>query len=232
MNRRTSKNRYLYICESPVLAAYKIGYHTGEQYALYKRYQTALTNKVSFMLFATDHPERNEKILHRILQPYKIDNELFHKSDDLLHLYCYMAKAVTGCDIIKCYSREKYGYLRDKNIWQYQKLETQEEDKINNTINNIIKSGYIITNDIDNQETMDEITESMSNMTINTGRVDDIPVQEFNDMSLNNDSDVMEMVTQDEIDVKYIDNPFGKWAYRGPKCNIYKYRKQQLGLPE
>lgn len=229
MNRRTSKNRYLYICESPVLNAYKIGYHTGELYGLYKRYQTPLTNKVCFIIFPTDHPERNEKILHRVLEPYKIDNELFQKSDDLFQMYCYMAKAITGCDRIKCYSREKYGYPRDKNKWEYQKLETKEEDAINIIVNNIIKTGNIITND-NSSENINGVIDSMSSMHINSdepqNEVSESLMTQISNISLENDDSMF----QDDINDKYIDNPFGKWAYKEPKTNIYRQKRKEFGL--
>ncbi len=191
MNRRTSKDRYIYICESPVLNGYKIGYHTGDLIKLYRRYQTAFTNKVSFTLFETDHPEKHEQIIHRILTPYQISNELFLRSDDLYTLYCYMVKCVTGCDKAKCYSRDKYDFSRDRNKWQYQKLEDKESELVNKSIDDVLKSGCITIND-DEGPGIDNVIENMENLALGiiTDDTEDV----------------------DEISDKYIDNPFGKWA--------------------
>src|SRR5437762_14062602 len=106
--RSENPSSYIYICFSPVLKGYKIGFHRGTPYQLFKRYQTTLTNKVFFYLFSSDTPEEDEKIIHRILKPYNISNEIFRIEDDdhLQYLFGYMAKMVSGCDRAILYSRE------------------------------------------------------------------------------------------------------------------------------
>lgn len=136
---------FLYICRSPVLNGCKIGYHTGSFYSLFKRYQTSFTSGVFFYLFETKSPEDHEKIVHRILRPYNISNEVFKtdKDNHLFYMYCYISKMVTNCEKIKCYSREKYGFSRIQGKWQYEKLERADEEYINDIVINIEKNGII-----------------------------------------------------------------------------------------
>lgn len=143
MGKKSSVEKWIYIASSPVLDGLKIGFHTGTFYALYKRYQTTLTNKVFFTLFRTETPEIHEKQIHRIFTPYNISNEIFQNSEELFQLYCYMCKCITGCEKIRCYSRERYFVNRTKGVWQYQKEETKEENSINEIVDDILKSGSI-----------------------------------------------------------------------------------------
>lgn len=146
--KQTLQSSYIYICQSPVLRGYKIGYHKGTPYSLYRRYQTPLTNKVFFYLFPTETPEEHEKIVHRILRPYNISNELFRIEDDdhLQYVFGYMAKMVSGCDRVKLYSRERYGYPRNKGKWIYEKAEKEEEEEYNKILGQIEQTGIITTN--------------------------------------------------------------------------------------
>lgn len=126
--------QFVYICSSPVLCGHKIGYHNGNVSALFKRYQTSLTNMVNFVLFPSTTPEHAEVIIHRILAPYKISNEVFcaeHESQNLHIYYCYIAKAVTGCAEVLLYSREKYGLVRQCDRWRFQKMEMDEQEQLN-----------------------------------------------------------------------------------------------------
>ena len=215
MSKKDIKNSYIYICESPVLNGYKIGYHKGLPVNLYRRYQTPFTNKVSFTLFPTDIPIKHEKVLHRILNPYRISNELFMKSKELFNLYCYMAKCITNCQRIQCYSREKYGFPRYKGLWNYQKLETEEENKINKDFEYIWETGYIPGDEESSpqstSEDTEELTTGVENLNINDSQ-DGEPLEEALEEKL--------------IDDKYIDNPFRKWVYKGPKKDWYSRKEE------
>lgn len=87
---------FLYICESPVLNGYKIGYHSGHPNTLHDRYRTPFGNCVSFTLFSTNDKVQHEAIVHRIFEPYKITNEIFLKNDKLYLFYCFILKCTTG----------------------------------------------------------------------------------------------------------------------------------------
>ena len=193
MVKEDPKNSYIYICESPVLNGYKIGYHKGLPVNLYRRYQTPFTNKVSFTLFPTDVPVKHEKVLHRIINPYRISNELFIKTPELYNMYCYMARCITNCQRVRCYSREKYGFPRYKALWKYQEYETKEENEINKNIDYIWNTGNI-PNDTEDLtvENPDVLADDLENLTV-------------------------EDPEEKHIDDKYIDNPFRKWVFKGKK---------------
>lgn len=233
ISKKDPKDSYIYICESPVLNGYKIGYHKGLTVNLYRRYQTPFTNKVSFTLFPTEFPIKQEKTLHRILNPYRISNEVFRKAPELFNLYCYMAKCVTNCERIQCYSREKYGFPRYKGLWNYQKLETEEENKVNDAVDLIWETGDIpgeddedmLSEDVsgDSAQTysvrseinIEDVSENISKLNIEDNQ--DIPPENEINGSVEEDP----FMSQEEIDQKYADNPFRKWAYKGPKENFY-----------
>ena len=195
MGKKSSVEKWIYIASSPVLDGLKIGFHTGTFYALYKRYQTTLTNKVFFTLFRTETPEIHEKQIHRILMPYNISNEIFQNSEELYQLYCYMCKCVTDCERIRCYSRERYFVNRTKGVWQYQKEETKEENSINEIVDDILKSGSI--NTIKEEEEEQE-TEETREDSIN----DNIP----NSNSIN----TKENLEEEELEEKIIEKVFSK----------------------
>lgn len=239
-SKKDPKHNYIYICESPILTGYKIGYHRGLPVDLYRRYQTPFTNKVSFTLFPTEFPIKQEKVLHRILNPYRISNEVFQKTPELFNLYCYMAKCITNCQRIQCYSREKYGFPRYKGLWNYQKLETEEENKINDAVNLIWKTGNIpgeddqdmlskdtTGEDVSREDDQDMLSEDTSGEDVSENlsklNIEDIS-ENLSKLNIEDISDKEEedpFMSQEEIDQKYADNPFRKYAYRGPKKNWY-----------
>ena len=87
---------YIYICRSPILkGCCKIGYHRGTPYQLYKRYQTALTNKVFFFLFETNGHRLSFHYIG-LKQTRRIESELRnvidvvmwkHQSHFLIHFF-------------------------------------------------------------------------------------------------------------------------------------------------
>lgn len=241
---------YIYMCQSPVLKGCKIGYHKGTPYSLYRRYQTPLTNKVFFHLFPSESPEEHEKIIHRILRPYNISNELFRIEDDdhLPYLFGYMAKMVSGCDRVKLYSREKYGYSRAKGKWTYEKTEKEEEEEYNKILEQIERTGVITTDTkdppsnpsspevsieppvfeessvLEDSSVLDEspitkdIATQMEQLTLET------PKEELDiDMTKLNISEISESKMEvEEPEDKYIDNPFGQWAFKG---QVYREKR-------
>jgi len=150
--------QYIYICESPVLNAYKIGYHTGTPYALHMRYQTSYGSSVSFSLFKTDMTRIHETIIHQILGPYKITNEIFHKNDQLYLFYCYIIKNVTNCETMTLYSQLPSNIVRG----QMRSLK-QLEEVLNQKISTLNPCEYIVPPDfiID-----DLLLEDMSKLNI------------------------------------------------------------------
>ncbi len=202
----TNMDKYLYICTSPLLNTYKIGFHNGSAYALFKRYQTALGDQVEFVMFHTPKPEEHEKILHRILQPYRENNEHFRKEEGgIFYVYCYMAKCVTGCEKVVLYSRRKYGYMREKAKWQYEKSERDDEMHLNNIIHNIEKTANITLSIPE-----DGIISALNMMNVSDNVVHDHD-REQQDCEMD---DVMDDVDR-EREQRMIDNPFSRFVFRG-----------------
>lgn len=243
---------YIYVCRSPILkGCCKIGFHKGTPYSLYKRYQTPFTNKVFFYLFATETPEQDEKIIHRILKPYNISNELFRIEDDdhLQYVFGYMAKMVTGCDRAILYSREKYGFPRSKGKWPYEKAEKKDEEIYNSVLDKIVTTGGIIESPEDNsddkhsEESIDENTEETivdqemvieqeedgkdteeeiicSQQEDKKGDVDEEMSSHMSKLEMEEKINRSQVILESPEDVediqeKYVDNPFGKWSFKG-----------------
>ena len=202
--------KYIYICSSPLLRGYKIGYHTGTPHQLFKRYQTAFTNMVYFTLFTSSDVERDEAIIHRILAPYRIANEVFSEEGAYIH-YCFIAKAVTGCDEVMLYSKEKYGFTQKQNPCQYYKREKAEQDELNFTLKKMSKADIVKLDTMleelninDDQELRDE---EELNKLLEMELFEEEPIKE-------------ELIKEEPIEEKeeqYPNNPFSRWAYRGTK---------------
>jgi hypothetical protein len=211
----SSEIECIYICQSPVLNGCKIGYHKGSPYALHKRYQTPFTNNVFFFIFDSKNPEEHEKIVHRILKPYNISNEIFIKKEELILMYCYMAKMVTGCERLKCYSREKYGFPRSKGKWNYLKKEMEEENELNDVLKGIEKTAIINFNSLPDE--VHNMEEKMIGLTL-----EEAPSSPSSPSSLPTEGDsYLPTEEMTEMEDKYVDNPFGKWAFKGKSSNFY-----------
>jgi hypothetical protein len=105
-------------------------------------------------------------------------------------MYSYIAKMVTDCKTIKCYSREKYGFPRARGKWQYEKSEKSEERQINEAILKIEKNGIIETNSKKEYEVIEE-----EELTVPNEDEDEVIEEELTTLNEDEDEVIEEELT-------------------------------------
>jgi hypothetical protein len=100
-----------------------------------------------------------------------------------------MCKTVTDCEKIIVYSRHKYGFDREKGLWQYSKLENEEIDRINEVVEKMLKTGMVT---IEDEE--DKLAAAVSAMKVSEEE--------------ESEEEIIEEADQ------YVDNPFKQWAFK------------------